>query len=100
MGMGIRKVYGIVFTEQLICFAGAVTAGGGLGMLASIMFIPLLAIVYLPKKHNISIQMHFLGMDLLQIGGVLLGAAVVCFIVMLRILKNMKIAQALKMGED
>lgn len=100
MGMGIRKVYGIVFTEQLICFAGAVTAGGCLGMLASIMCIPLLAIVYLPKKHNISIQMHFLGMDILQIGVVLLGAAVVCFIVMLRILKNMKIAQALKMGED
>lgn len=100
MGMGIRKVYGIVFTEQIICFAGAVTAGGCLGMLASIMFIPLLAIVYLPEKHNISIQMHFLGMDMLQIGAVLLVVAVACFGVMLRILKNMKIAQALKMGED
>ena len=69
-------------------------------MLASIMFIPLLAIVYLPEKHNISIQMHFLGMDMLQIGAVLLVVAVACFGVMLRILKNMKIAQALKMGED
>ena len=28
------------------------------------------------------------------------GILLVCFIVMLRILKNMKIAQALKMGED
>lgn len=100
MGMGIRKVYGMVFTEQIICLAGAVTAGGILGMLASILFIPLLAIVYLPKKHNISIEMHFMGTDLLQIGAVLFLAAAVCFLVLLRILKNMKIAQALKMGED
>ena len=100
MGMGIKKVYGMVFTEQIICFAGAVTAGGAMGMLASVLFIPLLALVYLPEKHNISITMHFLGMDLLQIAGVLLVAAVICFVVLLRILKNMKIAQALKMGED
>ena len=100
MGMGIKKVYGMVFTEQIICFAGAVTAGGAMGMLASVLFIPLLALVYLPEKHNISITMHFLGMDLLQIAAVLLVAAVICFVVLLRILKNMKIAQALKMGED
>lgn len=100
MGMGIRKVYGMVFTEQLLCFMGALTAGGVLGMLASVFFIPLLAIVYLPQKHNVSIEMYFLGTDLLQTGAVLLVAAVGCFLVILRILKNMKIAQALKMGED
>lgn len=100
MGMRMSGIRKMLINEQIFGSLLPVIAGGGAGMLSTLLFARLIALVYLPEEHNIAVRIYMDMSDVIRILVIVLAAVIVCFIVIRRILKNMKIAQALKLGED
>lgn len=100
MGMSMREIVKMLMTEQIFSSFLAVLSGFGVGMLTTVLFTKLLATVYLPQKHNLPIEMVIKGSDAVKIVAIICVTFLLCFVVMRRIIRNMNIAKALKMGED
>ncbi len=100
MGMRMSGIRKMLVNEQLFGSLLPMLAGGGAGMLSTFLFAKLIAVVYLPESHNIAVRIFTDMSDIVKIFAVVLAAVLICFIVIRRLLKNMKIAQALKLGED
>lgn len=100
MGMGMKEVIWMLLHEQIFASVLSLAAGACVGFIAAYLFIPLVMIAYLPEKHAIAVSVITKAGDMLQIGIILVLMLSVCFTVLAGVVKNMKIAQALKLGED
>ena len=100
MGMRMREVKEMLLNEQIFLSFLPLLAGAGIGIAATAMFVRLISIIYLPQKHNIGVNVYIYPSDMLELAGVLFVAIAVCYVVISRLLKSMKIAQALRLGED
>ena len=100
MGMRMREVKAMLLNEQIFLSFLPLLAGAGIGIAATAMFVRLISIIYLPQKHNIGVNVYIYPSDMLELAGVLFVAVAVCYVVISRLLKSMKIAQALRLGED
>lgn len=100
MGMPMRQINKMLLNEQIFGSLLPILAGGGAGALGTLLFAKLIALVYLPKEHNIALHIVGYGSDMIKLFAVILVVVLVCFIVIRRILAGMKIAEALKLGED
>ena len=100
MGMRMREVKAMLLNEQIFLSFLPLLVGTGIGIAATAMFVRLISIIYLPQKHNIGVNVYIYPSDMLELAGVLLVAIAVCYVVISRLLKSMKIAQALRLGED
>lgn len=100
MGMRMREINRMLINEQIFSSLLAILAGGGAGALATALFVRLIALIYLPEKHNISIQIYIYASDLIKLAAVILAVVLLCYMVLRLLLRNMKIAQALRLGED
>ncbi len=100
MGMRMREVKAMLLNEQIFLSFLPLLAGAGIGIAATAMFVRLISIIYLPQKHNIGVNVYIYPSDMLELAGVLFVAIAVCYVVISRLLKSMKIAQALRLGED
>lgn len=90
----------MLLNEQIFLSFLPLLAGAGIGIAATAMFVRLISIIYLPQKHNIGVNVYIYQSDMLELAGVLFVAVAVCYVVISRLLKSMKIAQALRLGED
>lgn len=100
MGMRMREINLMLINEQIFSSLLAILAGGGAGALATALFVKLIALIYLPQKHNIGIQIYIYASDLIKLAAVILAVVLLCYMVLRMLLRNMKIAQALRLGED
>lgn len=100
MGMGRKEINRMLLNEQIFSSFLAIATGGGAGALATGLFVQLISVIYLPEKHNISIQIAIYASDLMKLAIVVLAVVLLCYMVLRTLLKNMKIAQALRLGED
>ena len=100
MGMRMGEVRKMILTEQIFASAGPVLAGGGVGAVTTLLFVRLLMVVYLPQKHNLAIEIFIYPTDLLKLLAVLLAVMLFCYLIIRKILRSMKIAKALRLGED
>ena len=86
--------------EQLFLSLGPFLAGIGAGTAATFLFSKLFAVVYLPEKHAVQLEMFISGMDFARLAVIIGGSMLVCFIIIRHIVRRMKITEALKLGED
>lgn len=100
MGMRMKEIHRMLINEQIFGSVLPIAAGGSIGILSTQLFAGLIALVYLPRKHSIPIHIRIYGADMAKLFLVILAVVLVCFLVLRRLLRNMKIAQALKLGED
>ncbi|MGN0393898.1 MAG: FtsX-like permease family protein [Coprococcus sp.] len=100
MGMSMKEINKMLINEQMFSSVLASIAGYGVGALATILFVKLVAVVYLPEAHNIAISIVVNPFDIVKLTIVVLLMFIVCFVVLRTILKKMNITQALKLGED
>ena len=100
MGMSMHEINKMLINEQIFSSVLASLAGYGVGAAATILFVKLVAVVYLPEAHNIAISIAVDPYDLIKLTAVVIFMFIVCFIVIRTILKKMNITQALKLGED
>jgi len=100
MGISMREVSRMLTLEQLFLSLGPFVAGIGAGTVATLLFSKLFAVVYLPEKHAVSLEMIVSGADFLRLAVIIGSAMILCFIVIRQIVRRMKITEALKLGED
>lgn len=100
MGMPLRQINRMLLHEQLFGSLLPILAGGITGVLGTVLFVRLLALVYLPKEHNIPLHIVGYSSDLVRLLAVIFLVVLLCFLVLRRILAGMKIAEALKLGEE
>lgn len=100
MGMRMKEVNKMLLYEQSFSSMLAGVFGGVAGVSASLLYTRLLAIVYLPEKHNISLRTYINAMDMSRLFLLVACMIIVCFFVIKRQIRNSDILQAIKMGED
>ena len=100
MGMGMKEVIWMLLHEQIFASVLSLAAGAGVGFIAAYLYIPLVMIAYLPGRHVLAVSVITAAKDMAQIGIVVAVMLTICFVVLSKVVKNMKIAQALKLGED
>jgi putative ABC transport system permease protein len=100
MGMSRGEIGRMLINEQLFTSIPACAAGIGVGLISTHLFTSLISLVYLPEKHNISLEIFISMSDMLKVALVVLLMILVCIVIMRKIVGSMNITQALKMGED
>lgn len=100
MGMSMREIQKMLVTEQIFSSLLAAVSGFGVGAVTTLLFTKLISIVYLPRKHNLPIEIAMKPEDSIKMVVIIVIAFAVCFYIMRKTIRNMNITQALKMGED
>jgi putative ABC transport system permease protein len=100
MGMKMKEIRLMLVNEQIFSSILSIIAGGGVGALGTFLFVKLVALVYLPQKHNIPIHIYVYASDIIKLFAVVFVIVLLCIFVLRRMLQKMNIAQALKLGED
>lgn len=97
MGMSMKEINKMLINEQMFSSVLASAAGYGVGAISTVLFVKLVAIVYLPEAHSIDISIAVNPFDIVKLTIVELLMFIICFIVIRTILKKMNITQALNL---
>ena len=100
MGMSMKDIIKMLINEQVFCSLVAIFSGVISGLATSKIFISLITIAYSPESHCLKYQLYSSWIDMLRIGLVVTAMLAGCIFVLAKMLGRMKIAQALKLGED
>lgn len=100
MGMSVSHVNKMLLNEHVFSTLLSVISGTIVGMVSTFLFIKVMAIVYLPQRHNLDIYIYFEAMDIVKLLVALAIMIIICLFVLRKIIKSMNITQALKLGED
>ncbi|MDE6760997.1 MAG: ABC transporter permease [Lachnospiraceae bacterium] len=100
MGMSMKEVNKMLVNEQIFSSLLAGVMGGIAGFATTLLFVKIVAVVYLPRAHNIGLRLHIDVIDMCRLGLIVLLMIVICLMVLRYIVKNSSITQAIKMGED
>lgn len=100
MGLSMGEIFRMLIVEQIFSSIFACGAGFGVGMLTTFLFTKLISIVYLPREHNIPLSIICKAGDGVKMAVIVSMVLVICFVVIFRIIKNMNITKAIKLGED
>lgn len=100
MGMRMQEVNRMLILEQLFSSMLAGIFGGITGILTSLLHTKLLALVYLPRNHNIPLTTYMDGVDMARLMLLVLCMIGICLVVLRRQIKSSNMLQAIKLGED
>lgn len=100
MGMSMKEILVMLVMEQISISGFAILIGGVVGVVASELFVPLIEITYATSEQSIPIQIVSNlgdGIRIFVVIGIMMAA---CMTVLGVMISKLKIAQALKLGED
>lgn len=100
MGMSYREIIAVILYEQLLVSGVAIAVAVVIGGIASDLFVPLFQSLYDTAERVPKFIVTPLRSDYLKIYAVVGIMLLIGFIVLGRIIKKIKISQALKLGED
>jgi putative ABC transport system permease protein len=100
MGMSMRDILALLVNEQLFITLTSVFIGALVGEIASRLFVPLIQISYSASEQVIPLLVVTEARDYMNLYVTIGLMIAVCLIVLGVIISKIKIAQALKLGED
>ena len=100
MGLSRRNISGMLILEHIFSTLTSVLAGGGVGMVATILFIQLFCVAYLPEKSNLDVYVYYESGDMIKLFTVIALMIIICLMVLRRMINNISITGALKKGEE
>lgn len=100
MGMTMREIIGMLINEQVWLSLMSIVAGAVVGKIASILYVPLIEMAYSSEQQMIPLQVVSESADAMKLYVVVGVVMVICMFILGRLIKKIKIAQALKLGED
>lgn len=100
MGMTMREVLSMLFNEQIFISGVSIGAGVGVGKLASQLFVPIIQMAYSSSEQIIPLEIQTATNDTMKLYIVVGLVMIVCMVILGWMIKKIKIAQALKLGED
>jgi putative ABC transport system permease protein len=100
MGMSMKEILQMLLGEQAFITGSAIVAGILIGLAGSYLYIPLIQIAYGSADSMIPLSIQPAASDLVKIFVVVALIIGICMVVLGKIIKEIKISQALKLGED
>ncbi|MDE7328039.1 MAG: FtsX-like permease family protein [Lachnospiraceae bacterium] len=100
MGMSRGEILRMLVNEQIFSSLLSIGCGAVIGVLASRMFVPMIQIAYSAANQVLPLELITQGSDMVRLFGVIGLVLIVCLAILARQVFRMKIAQALKLGED
>ena len=100
MGMSMREVFSMLINEQLFISGISIGVGALVGNLTSRLYMPLIQLAYSSADNALPLEVINLAEDNIRLFVVVGGVMLLCLVVLGVMISRMKIAQALKMGED
>ena len=100
MGMSMREIISLLLTEQLFISGTSILAGTFIGIYAAKLYIPLIQIAYTSADNVLPLEIAAESEDMSRLFGITGVVIFVCMIVLGITISRIKIAQALKLGED
>lgn len=86
--------------EHIFSTLLSVLSGGICGVVATVLFVKLFGIIYLPEKSNLAIYIYYQLGDVVKLFAVILVMILVCMLILRKLIRSMNISQALKLGEE
>ncbi|MBQ7916940.1 MAG: ABC transporter permease [Firmicutes bacterium] len=100
MGMSRKEIWSMLLNEQFFISGLAIVGGIAVGQSTADMFVPLIQVAYSSAQRVIPLEIISQGSDYVRLG-VVIGLMIVCCLVVLGVLTSkIRIAEALKLGED
>ena len=100
MGLGRAPLIGMLVSEQIMVSGVAIGFGIILGTLSSRLFVPLFQLVYSSADQPLPFLTIALAADSQKVLIVLSILLVICFAILARLILRIRIAQAVKLGEE
>lgn len=100
MGMRMREILTMLFNEQLCISVLSIAVGAAVGHLAAKLYMPLIQIAYASSDSYLPLRTAVNAADTARLLMIVAVMLVVCMAILFTIIRRMKIAQALKLGED
>ena len=100
MGMSMREIVTMLVNEQIFVSLLSVAAGAGIGAAAAALFVPLIQIAYAAEQQMVPLRLVLEAGDCARLFGVVGAVMGICLCVLGALVARLKIARALKLGED
>lgn len=99
-GMHQGELIHMLMNEQIFSGVFSILAGIGIGKLASKMFVPMLQSAYAAADQVLPMQLIINQKDMMQLYVVIVGAMILCLVILIVLLFKMNVTKALKLGEE
>lgn len=100
MGMSMKEVLGMLLNEQIFISGVSILSGAFVGKLAAQLYVPIIQMAYSSSEQVLPLEIQGAGGEQLKLYIVVGVVMIVCMIILGWMIKKIKIAQALKLGED
>lgn len=100
MGMSMKSILALLLNEQIFISGMSVGLGTVVGHLSSELFVPLIQLGYTASDQSLPLLVVAEGGDYARLFSIIGFMFVVCMFILGAIISKIKIAQALKLGED
>ena len=100
MGMSMREIIGMLLNEHLYISLFAILIGVLDGFVTSKLFMPLIQIGYASADTTVPLSVSASPADMVKLAVIVVLMLAVCLTILSVIIRRLKIAQALKLGED
>lgn len=100
MGMRMKEIIYMLVYEQLLITLPSILVGTIIGFISSKLYIPLIQIAYSNGRETIPLKVTAATSDIVKMYIYVIVVMGICMYVLGAIIKKIKIAQALKLGED
>jgi putative ABC transport system permease protein len=100
MGMSKKEILSMLINEQIYSGLFSIICGTLIGAVSAKLFVPMLQIAYSAADQSLPMEMVTKAPDMVRLFGVIIAVLAACIGVLAKQIYNMKITQALKLGED
>jgi putative ABC transport system permease protein len=100
MGMTMGNILGLLVNEQLLITLTAIAIGAAVGEISSRLFVPLIQISFSASEQSIPLLIVTENRDYNNLFITIGTMIIICLVVLGAFISRIKIAQALKLGED
>lgn len=100
MGMTMKEIIYMLVYEQIFITGPALIVGTIIGLVASKLYTPLIQIAYATSEEIIPLRVAAAGGDMVKMYVVVIVVIGICMGILGWLISKIKIAQALKLGED
>jgi len=100
MGMSMREILTMLIGEQIFISGTAIATGAAVGWLTSYLYMPLIQMAYASYDSALPLKVISEQSDMVRLLVIVGIVMLTCMIILGWLISRMKIAQALKLGED
>ena len=100
MGMTMREVISMLINEQIFISGLPIAVGAVVGHFTAKLYMPLIQLAYAASDHAIPLEVLSHSSDYTRLLVIIGGVILLCMVVLGILISKLKIAQALKLGED